>query len=100
MREIEKAAQRVFSALFSRPEAQTLVDYDKSEDVLYVNFLCSEPEAADFGRRFGDYIIRIKGRRVVGVTVINAIEHFDKHFEDIPYNPRFKDSNVRLCTNA
>lgn len=83
MREIEKVAIKIFSLL--KPKSKILTDYDKSEDVLYINFVNSEPQKADFGRRFGDYIIRMKNDgTVVGVTILNAMEHFQKRFVDKP----------------
>jgi uncharacterized protein YuzE len=80
---IKELAIQTFS--ICRPESKLIADYDKSGDVLYLNFLNSEPQEADYGRRFGDYILRIKGQAIVGVTILNAKEHFDKNFEDKPF---------------
>ena len=82
MKKISKVAMKFFSEL--RPNAKILVDYDTSEDVLYVNYLNSSPQKADFGRRFGDYIIRLKKGVVVGVTILNAKEHLNQDFKDLP----------------
>ena len=67
-----------------RPKTEILANYDRSEDVLYVNFLSSAPQKADFGTKLGDYIVRLKKNEIVGVTVLNALEHFQKRFSDIP----------------
>lgn len=83
MREIEKVAVTVFHSI--KPKSDIFVDYDDVEDVLYVNFLNSDRQKADFGRRFGDYIIRIKNGFVIGVTIISAMRHFKKGFEDMPH---------------
>ena len=32
-------------------------------------------QKADFGRRFGDYIVRVKDGFVVGVTILDATSH-------------------------
>jgi len=83
MRTIEKAAIEAFSGL--NPDKKIIADYDKSEDVLYLNFVNSPPETADFGRCFGDYILRFKNNGlIVGITIVNAKEHYEKHFEDKP----------------
>lgn len=82
MREIERVATTVFGRI--KPASDILIDYDEKEDVLYVNFLNSDPQKADFGRRFGDYIIRIKDGLVIGVTIISAKSHFRKGFDDMP----------------
>ena len=80
--EIEKTARATFSSRY--PEDKILAKYDRDADVLYVNFLTSEPQKADFGRRFGDYIVRIKKGLVIGVTIINAMLHYDTRFNDCP----------------
>lgn len=82
MREIEKVAATVFHSM--KPNSEILVDYDEKEDVLYINFLNSKPQKADFGRRFGDYVIRIKDGLVIGVTIISAMRHFKNGFDDAP----------------
>ena len=71
-----------------KPKSKILVDYDRHNDVLYINFLNSDPQKADFGTRLGDYIIRMKENKVVGVTILNAREHFQRHFEDNPIVPQ------------
>ena len=82
MRNIKKLAAEVFSGIL--PASKILIDYDQPEDVLYINYLNSSPQEADFGRRFGDYIIRVKNGQIVGVTILNAKVHFQRRFEDIP----------------
>jgi uncharacterized protein YuzE len=82
MREIEELAIQIFSVI--RPKSSLLTDYDEREDVLYINYCNSGPQMADFGRRFGDYIVRLKDGFVVGVTILNASEHYKKKFEDKP----------------
>ena len=82
MREIEKVAREVLAC--GKPVSKILVDYDKSEDVLYLNYLSSNPQEADFGTKIGDYILRFKKNFIVGVTILNAIEHFKKQFSDVP----------------
>lgn len=81
-KEIEDAARNVFS--FRAPEDKILAKYDRDADVLYINFLESDPQKADFGRRFGDYIVRFKNKVVIGFTIINALYHFDVSFLDGP----------------
>ena len=85
MKEMEKVAIEVFSHI--KPKSEILVDYDTLADVLYINFLNSDPQKADFGTRLGDYIVRMKENMVVGITVINAKEHFQRRFEDNPILP-------------
>jgi uncharacterized protein YuzE len=82
MKEIEKLAIKVFSVI--KPNSDILTDYDGKEDVLYINYLNSGLQMADFGRRFGDYIIRLKNGLIIGVTILNASEHYRKRFEDKP----------------
>jgi uncharacterized protein YuzE len=83
MKEIEEAAIKAFSPL--KPDKKVIADYDEPEDVLYVNFVNSPPEEAAFGRMFGDYIIRCKkDGLVVGITILHAMEHCEKKFEDKP----------------
>lgn len=82
MRKIEKVAATIFHNL--KPDCDILVDYDEKEDVLYVNFLNSNPQKADFARRFGDYILRIKDGLVIGITILSAQRHFRSEFDDIP----------------
>ncbi len=79
---IEKRAREAFSR--AHPLDKILTRYDKDCDVLYVSFLKSEPEAADFGRCIGDYIIRVKDSRVIGVTVLDALSHLANNFADSP----------------
>lgn len=79
---IKCMAMTVFHSI--KPDSHITVDYDEVEDVLYVNFHDSPIQEADFGRRFGDYIVRIKQGFVIGVTVLNAQYHSDKQFEDKP----------------
>lgn len=82
MREIEKVAVEVFSCVSH--DSEVLADYDRSEDVIYVNFLNSSPQKADFGTKLGDYIVRFKKNKIVGVTILNAMEHSRKRFNDMP----------------
>jgi uncharacterized protein YuzE len=82
MNNIAKVATDVFQAV--KPESHVIVDYDKVEDVLYVNFTDSPVQEADFGRRFGDYIVRIRQGLVIGVTVLNAHTHYQIKFSDKP----------------
>lgn len=81
-RDLENLAIEVFSSRI--PKDKILADYDSDADVLYVNFLESSPQEADFGRKFGDYIIRFKNKIVIGITIINAIYHSDIRFIDVP----------------
>jgi len=81
MMKIEQVAYNIF---LPREHGKILVDYDCLEDVLYVNYLNSEPREADYAKRFGDYIIRFKDKKIIGVTVINAMAHFKINFEDSP----------------
>jgi len=47
-------------------------NYDKEEDVLYIN-IGNKPQKADFASRTGDFIIRYKkDNSVVGITILNA----------------------------
>lgn len=82
MREIEKKAVELLAD--GRPREKIIANYDKVEDVLYINFLKSPPQEADYGHRVRDYIVRMKDREVVGVTVLNAQKHFLTDFKDIP----------------
>jgi uncharacterized protein YuzE len=82
MRKIEEVATTVFKTV--KPNKNIVVDYDKEEDVLYINFPKSPIQVADFARRFGDYIVRIKDGTVIGVTIINAKQHLRKSFADKP----------------
>jgi len=79
---IAKVATDVFQTI--KPESHVIVDYDNVEDVLYVNFTNSPVQEADFGRRFGDYIVRIRQGLVIGVTVLNAQHHYKMNFSDKP----------------
>lgn len=50
---------------------QLVVDYDKDADVLYVNF--GKPQKADDSIQGEDGIIRRKkGKKIVGLTILNA----------------------------
>jgi uncharacterized protein YuzE len=82
MKEIERKAVEFLAD--GRKKEKILANYDKVEDVLYINFLKSPPQEADYGHRVRDYIVRMKGREVVGVTILNAREHSLKNFSDIP----------------
>ena len=82
MTKIEEVATNVFKNM--KPNKNIIVDYDKEEDVLYINFPNSPIQVADFARRFGDYIVRIKSGVVIGVTIINAEQHSKKNFADKP----------------
>jgi uncharacterized protein YuzE len=82
MRKLEKVAIEVFKVI--KPNFKILTSYDSVQDVLYLNFVKSPPQEADFARRFGDYIIRIKDGRIIGITILNAKEHSQKRFEDSP----------------
>jgi hypothetical protein len=82
MREIEKLAITVLGC--GRSASKVMVNYDRLEDVLYLNYLNSDPQKADFGTKVGDYILRFKRNVIVGVTVLNAKEHFRKQFSDVP----------------
>ena len=47
------------------------IDYDEEADVLYVNF--GEPEKADDSIHGDDGIIRRKkGKKIIGLTILNA----------------------------
>ena len=59
------------------------VDYDEQEDVMYINYLGTIKEADD-ATQIGDYIIRFAQNKVVGITVINALEHIKAKFADMP----------------
>ena len=80
--EIIALATNVFRSV--KPNSKVIVDYDDVEDVLYVNYQNSPVQAADFGRRFGDYIVRVKNGFVIGVTILDAKLHFEKKFADKP----------------
>ena len=82
MREIEKEAVEVFSCVSHGSEV--MASYDRREDVLYINFLNTAPQEADFGTKLGDYIVRLKRNKIVGVTILNATEHFQRRFNDMP----------------
>jgi len=82
MVDIKEVATEVFHII--KPDSSIIVDYDKEEDVLYVNFPNSPIQKADFGRRFGDYIIRIRHGLVIGVTILNASSHSKTRFADKP----------------
>jgi uncharacterized protein YuzE len=79
---LEKVATAVFQAI--KPDSHVVIDYDQEEDVLYINYTNSPLQPADFGRRFGDYIIRIRESLVIGVTILNAHIHFANRFSDKP----------------
>lgn len=52
------------------------IDYDKDADVLYVSF--GKPQKADDSVQGNDGIIRRKkGKKIVGLTILNA-SRFDK----------------------
>lgn len=82
MTKIIEVATSKFSSI--KPDSKITVDYDKVEDVLYINYRNSPIQKADFARRFGDYIVRIKDGRVIGVTILEASKHCKKNFEDKP----------------
>jgi len=82
MSNIVEVATSIFHAI--KPDSEIVVDYDRKVDVLYINFHSSPLQKADFGRRFGDYIVRIKQGLVIGVTVINASFHLKRSFSDKP----------------
>ncbi len=82
MSEIIDVATNVFHAI--KPDSEITIDYDEEADVLYINYHNSPLQKADFGRRFGDYIVRIRQTLVIGVTIINASLHLKKSFSDKP----------------
>jgi uncharacterized protein YuzE len=82
MSNIIELATTVFHAI--KPDAKIIINYDEEEDVLYINYTKSPILKADFGRRFNDYIIRIKNNSVIGVTILNAISHSKIRFNDKP----------------
>jgi uncharacterized protein YuzE len=47
------------------------VDYDEKADVLYISFGRPEP-ATDTAEADADVLVRTRGRRVVGITILNA----------------------------
>jgi len=82
MTAIVEVATDIFHTI--KPDSKIIIDYDKKEDVLYINYHNSPLQKADFGRRFGDYIVRIKDGVVIGVTILNASLHFKRNFSDKP----------------
>jgi uncharacterized protein YuzE len=82
MSKIIEVATTAFRSI--KPECKIVIDYDKAEDVLYINYKNSPIQKADFGRRFGDYVIRIKDGHVIGVTILEASKHCGKNFDDKP----------------
>ena len=59
------------------------VDYDKEEDVLYIQYGSSSVEADD-ATQLGDYILRFVKSKVIGLTIINALKHIRANFMDAP----------------
>lgn len=57
--------------LLKLPSKQFWVDYDTDADVLYVSF--ERPQQATDTRPSGDHLLlRYRGRRLVGVTVLHT----------------------------
>ena len=53
------------------PSERYWVDYDRQGDVLYLSF--DRPQRATDTRPVGDhFLLRFRGRRMVGVTVLHA----------------------------
>jgi uncharacterized protein YuzE len=82
MNEIIEVATTVFQSI--KPDSKVKINYDDEEDVLYINFPNSPAQKADFGRRFGDYIVRVKHGFIIGVTILDAKKHLKKNFSDKP----------------
>lgn len=59
------------------------VDYDEEADVLYISYVKKRTEATD-ATQIGDYIIRFVNQKVIGITIINALEHINESFKDMP----------------
>jgi len=71
-----KAAIAELVQLASFGNDKLFIDYDKEADVLYVSF--GKPQRADDSIQGRDGIIRRKkGKRVIGLTILNA-SRFEK----------------------
>lgn len=74
MAEVSTTTRNVLNAvpsLLRVPAREFHVDYDRDADVLYVSF--QRPQRATDTREEGEGIlVRYRGRRIVGVTVLNA----------------------------
>ena len=69
-RDVTKLLQAV-PALLGLPAARAMVDYDSEADVLYISF--ERPQkATDSDMRDDGTIIHRRGKKVVGVTVLDA----------------------------
>jgi uncharacterized protein YuzE len=82
MNDIVKVATTIFHTI--KPDSDIVVKYDRIEDVLHIDYTDSPVQKAGFGGRFGDYIVRVKQGRVIGVTILNAQRHFERNFSDKP----------------
>lgn len=72
------------SVLFPFDQSRRMaVDYDKEEDVLYIQYVHSSLEADD-ATQIGDYILRFFKSKVIGITIINALKHVRANFMDAP----------------
>lgn len=78
---IKKKASQKFLPFMPNGRRLRLI-YDRDVDVLYINFTHSKPDKADYGRKQGDYILRYKNDALVGVTILNTVEHLKDCFED------------------
>lgn len=56
------------------PKRKTNTRYDQEADVLYTNFYTPSLEA-DFTHRIGDFAMRYKDRKLIGITFLNALKH-------------------------
>jgi uncharacterized protein YuzE len=81
--------EREAAAFFRRfaNDSKIEVFYDRSVDVLYINYVKSPIKKADHTWDTGDYVFRYKDGKLIGVTIIDAQEHHKKDFRDLPLNP-------------
>jgi len=58
----------------SKGQRSMAVDFDEEADVLYISF--AKPKAASDTKVIGeDILVRKQGKKVVGITVLNASSH-------------------------
>lgn len=69
----DKCASMVRDVLQLR-ERNVWIDYDKEADVLYMSF--RKPQRATSTKEVDDdFLVRMDGRRMVGITIMNASTH-------------------------
>ncbi len=54
---------------------KTTTRYDEEMDVLYTNFYTPPSLEADFTHRMGDYAMRYKDGKLIGITHLNVLHH-------------------------